>query len=109
MSALEQTFETLLRLAPEVPDAQREYLFALPRRWRFDFAWPEQKVAVELPGGKWMRGRHQRPIGFQRDLEKANAAVLAGWRVLSYTGDDLSKRPVQVLAEVFSAIEGASG
>src|SRR5687768_16750315 len=28
------------------------------RRWRFDFAWPELKVAVECDGGTFTGGRH---------------------------------------------------
>ena len=64
-----------------LPEPEREYRFSA-RRFRFDLAWPEQKLAVEVHGGRWVYGRHQRPLGFQRDLEKHNLAVLLGWRVL---------------------------
>lgn len=63
----------------------REYRFAPPRRWRFDFAWILDNLAVEIEGGTWIQGRHNRGSSIAKDLEKYNAAALAGWRVLRYT------------------------
>jgi len=54
-------------------------------RWRFDLAWPLQKVAAEVDGGIFSRGRHVRGVGFEKDAEKRNAVVIAGWRVLHFT------------------------
>jgi hypothetical protein len=79
------------------------------RRWRFDFAWPEQLVAVELEGGIWTGGAHTRGKHYQSDCEKYNAAALRGWRVLRYTTDDLTKRPVQVIEEVVQALTYGGG
>ena len=42
-------------------------------------------LAVECEGGTFTRGRHTRGAGFEKDCEKYNAAVLAGWRVLRFT------------------------
>ena len=64
-----------------LPYPIREYVFASPRRWRFDFAFPRIKLAIEVEG----RGRHQSFGGFEKDAEKYNAAVKLGWRVLRYT------------------------
>jgi hypothetical protein len=60
----------------------REYVFAPPRKWRFDFYFPKNKLAVEIEGG--YGGRHQRG-GFQKDMEKYNAAAKMGITVLRYT------------------------
>ena len=60
---------------------EREYVFHPTRKWRFDFAWPDIKLAVEVEG----RGRHQSFGGFEADCEKYNAAAILGWRVLRYT------------------------
>ena len=85
-----------------IPAPEREYMFGLPREWRFDFAWPERKLAVECEGGKWTRGRHQRPGGFEDDCEKYNRAALLGWRVLRFTGDAIeSGAAIKMIEEAF--------
>jgi|SRR6187399_174835 len=66
------------------PPPEREYKFALPRQYRFDFAWPEAKMAVEIDGGIHegaSRGRHMRQDGYVRDAEKLNLACFLGFRV----------------------------
>ncbi len=74
-------FERLLR-SVGLPVPVREHRFHPVRRWRFDYAWPEQRVALEVEGGVWTGGRHTRGAGFLGDIEKYNAAVVAGWRVV---------------------------
>lgn len=70
----------------EAPPA-REFYFARPTRmWRFDFAWPLERVAVEIEGGTWTNGRHTRGSGFADDCEKYSEAALRGWCVLRFTG-----------------------
>ena len=68
-----------------LPEPQREFGFQHARRWRADFAWPEQKVLCEVEGGVWTRGRHVRGAGFEADMEKYNAATLGGWRLIRVT------------------------
>lgn len=63
----------------------REFPFAVGRKWRFDFAWPEQKIAAEIDGGSWSGGRHSRGKGFEEDCRKLNQAALLGWRVFRFT------------------------
>ena len=67
----------------------KEYKFHPERRWRFDYAIPEHKIALEVEGGVWTQGRHTRPQGFLGDIEKYNAATLMGWRVFRTTPTDL--------------------
>jgi hypothetical protein len=69
----------------KLPTPQEEYIFCPGRKWRFDFAYPDKKVAIECEGGSWIQGRHNRGTGFANDCEKYNAAALLGWRVLRYT------------------------
>ena len=66
-----------------------EYRFAAPRRWRFDAALPQYKVAIEQEGGIWTHGRHTRGKGYIADLEKYNEAVQRGWRVLRFTPEQV--------------------
>jgi len=89
VSRLEETFATQVR-ALRLEDPEREYRFASPRRWRFDFAWPDRMLAVEIDGGTYVNGRHNRAAGFQADCEKMNAAAMAGWRVLRFTAADVN-------------------
>ena len=74
-----------------LPAPEREYRFGPERRWRFDFAWPSLRIAVEIEGGVWIRGRHVRPVGYLGDLEKYNRAVVLGWRVLRYAPHQLGQ------------------
>lgn len=67
----------------------KEYKFHPERRWRFDYAIPEHKIALEVEGGVWTQGRHTRPQGFLGDIEKYNTATLIGWRVFRTTPTDL--------------------
>ena len=83
-SSLEALFLLQLR-AIGLPAPEQEYRFHQARKWRFDFAWPEKQLAVEVEGGVWTDGRHTRGDGFEKDAEKYNAACEAGWTVLRYT------------------------
>jgi very-short-patch-repair endonuclease len=66
-----------------------EWQFDTKRKWRFDFAWPEVRVALEVEGGVFTNGRHTRASGFIKDMEKYNRAAVLGWRVLRTTPDNL--------------------
>ncbi len=108
-SPLESTLAFQIK-AYRLPTPVRELRFAkeaLRRMWRFDFAWPDRKLAVEVEGGMWIRGRHQRAKGFAADAEKYNAAAALGWRVLRFTSDMVEDgRAIDSLRAVLS--EGGS-
>ena len=67
-----------------------EYRFHPTRKWRFDYAIPQYKVAIEVEGGLWISGRHNRPISMIKDFEKYNEAAKCGWLLLRYTPQQLS-------------------
>lgn len=106
-SSLERTFVYYLRfLCPDLTEGMVEQYRIVPdRRWRWDFAWPEKKVAIELHGGLWSSGAHTRAAGVQRDMNKANAATMAGWRVLYFSTDDLDDDPEDVIATIRTVVE----
>lgn len=81
----ETLYWQLKHLGQGSPLPEREFIFAPARKWRFDFAWPDELVAVEVEGLTRDGGRHQRNEGYEADLEKYNAAALEGWLVLRFT------------------------
>ncbi len=85
MSQLEETMLFHMKAVGLKPE--REYRFHPVRKWRFDFAFPEQKVAVECEGGTWLpKGGHTTGTGFEKDCYKYNTAAIEGWLVLRFTG-----------------------
>jgi hypothetical protein len=68
-----------------------EYAFDPDRRWRFDLAWPEYKVALEIDGGVYTLGRHTRGAGYEADCRKMNAAAASGWTVFHATPQMLER------------------
>ena len=85
----------------ELPEP--EHKFCPSRRFRFDWAWVEKKVAVEVDGGVWLRhgGRH----GMDKDREKLNIAASLGWLVLRFSVPMLQKEPDLCCQQVLLAME----
>lgn len=75
-----------------IPRPLAEFRFAIEvgRDWRFDWAWPDHKLALEVDGGGYTRGRHHRFEGFSEDCIKINTAIVLGWRVLRATPQQVS-------------------
>lgn len=72
---------------------EKEYVFHPKRKWRFDFALVERKIAIEYEGGVFGGGksRHTTGKGYTNDAEKYREAAKLGWRVLRYTSKGYSK------------------
>ena len=82
----------------------KEYQFHPTRKWRFDYAIPAHKIALEVEGGVWTAGRHTRPQGFLGDIEKYNSATLMGWRVFRTTPSELYRTAtINLLKEAINA------
>jgi very-short-patch-repair endonuclease len=68
-----------------LPEPVAEHRFHPTRKWRIDYAWPEQKLALEVEGGVFIQGRHVRGIGMVKDMEKYGELAVMGWRLLRVT------------------------
>lgn len=79
---------------------EKEYKFHPTRKWRFDFCLVAEKIAIELEGGIFIKGRHVRGVGYQKDCEKYRAAVLLGWRVLRYTTNEVAADPEMIIRDI---------
>lgn len=100
----EEALYYLLRgMGGHLGDVERQVKFIDTRRWAFDLAWPQSKVAVELDGAVWAGGRHTRGAGFIADTEKLNAATLLGWRVLRFPAHEVKARPAWII-EIISRL-----
>jgi len=88
----EAWFEVHQLSIPEV-----EYEFHLYRKWRLDYAWPEEKIALEKEGlfrtggARGVTG-HTSVKGVMRDIEKYNEAALDGWLLI--------RRPAHIFYQV---------
>jgi len=80
-SRLEKRF-ALLWQSLGGPPLEAEFRFNPERRWRADFAHLPSRTLVEVEGGIYVNGRHNRAAGFAADLEKYLEAALSGWRVV---------------------------
>ena len=66
----------------------REYHFHPTRRFRFDFAWPKERVAVEVQG---MGPGHCGLLGMTKDYARHMEAMLLNWQVVYLTSTLLKK------------------
>lgn len=101
-SPAEAKFLQMWRLA-SLPEPEREYRFTRQRKWRFDFAWPDALVAVEIEGGQWVYGRHNRPAGYAADAEKYNNATALGWRIFRFTPAMITPANLEMVRETIEA------
>lgn len=84
-SVLEETLWLHLRAAGIQSRFKREFRAIAARKWRWDFAEPNQMLLIECEGKIWHRGGHTTGTGITRDIEKGNAATLVGYRTLRFT------------------------
>lgn len=87
----------------------RELVFLPGRRFRFDLAFPDARVAVEVDGGAFLTGGggHNRGSAFRDDCEKLSLAAAHGWRVLRVMPEHV--RDGQALEWVTTALRWAPG
>lgn len=94
-SPLEEAFVLMWRAFGNGMEYVREYEFAesIERKWKFDFAWPDLRVAVAIDGGKYAYrgGRH----ATDEDKEKCNQGVIMGWYILHFSSTMLND-PMEV-------------
>lgn len=67
---------------------ETEHRFDAVRRFRFDWAIMELKIAIEYEGLFSSKSRHTTISGYVSDCEKYNLAQLSGWKVLRYTASN---------------------
>ena len=86
-----------------------EFRFHPTRKWRFDYAFVDQKVALEIEGAIWTGGRHTRGIGYKKDMEKYSEAAILGWCVIRITPEDLcTLKTLETLRRAINRVRDAA-
>ncbi len=83
-----------------------EYKFHKERQWRFDFASPVARVALEIEGAVWTQGRHSRGAGMTNDMRKYNAAVGDDWKLIRVTPQMMESEWPVVVGWIDKAVGG---
>jgi len=105
-STLEKKFQANWNKTYPATKLVREYKFSdtccrtgcRQRGYRFDFAHPKSKVAIEIQGGTHLPyGAHSSAAGLQRDYEKLAIASSKGWRVFMLSGSMIETRYLKMI------------
>lgn len=124
MSDLEERLLYAIRMAHGwMPQPKREYRFIVNvigggpgvrkrlaqaglRDYRFDFAWTDVRLAVEVNGGVWMDtdSGHKGGVGQGRDFNKLNIATALGWAVLQFAPHDLRGYTLYASVDIIAAV-----
>ena len=94
--AMARRFEELWRMLGGA-ELVKEHRFHPERKWRFDYAHLPTKTAIEINGGVWSGGRHNRGAGYLRDREKVNTAQMLGWKVFELGTGQVTPANVQAI------------
>jgi len=85
-----------------VPEPVCQYEVYAGRRLvgRIDFAYPDQRVAIEVDGYE----SHTSLQAFRRDRDRQNRLVAMGWTVLRFTWHDVGHEPTRVARTITSVL-----
>ncbi len=83
--------------AAAIPPVVGHKFFA-GRGWALDFAYPQQRLGIEVDGS----GFHTSDKGKRLDQQKRNAALELGWRVLAYPARETTtaKRRARIVEQI---------
>lgn len=108
MTSIEAKFDVLWRCHAQGPALVRQHKFCDTRKWLFDFAHLESRVAIELEGGTWAGfqrggnrrgGWHQNPKVYAANCDKYNEANFLGWWVFRLTTEMVTADRVKRIAD----------
>jgi hypothetical protein len=84
----------------KIPQYVSELISHPTGKFRFDWAIPDLKIAIEYEGLFSEKSRHTTVKGYTKDCIKYNLAALLGWKVLRYTAlnyKELDKDLIKIL------------
>ena len=77
--------------------------FHLTRKWRFDFAWPTHKIAVEIQG---IGPGHCSLAGMTKDYDKLMEATKDQWKVIYLTSSHLLPENIDRVCRLIAMLLG---
>lgn len=83
----------------------KEYQFYPSRRYRWDFAAIESKVAIDIQGGIWSKSRmgDNSGSGINKDCEKFCLAASTGWLVFPLTDKMIELQWLEAIAHTIKS------
>ena len=103
-SVLESQFKNLWNSQfPELPCKQEVSDIIPQRKFKFDFAWIDSKVAVEINGQIWQPGGHSSGNGLIRDYEKLNLAQAEGWIVFQLSKEMITTKWITIIVNTIKS------
>jgi hypothetical protein len=96
--------ETIRDAGLPTPETQHRPSWLRKMNGRVDLAYVDQQIVVECDGQRW----HGSVEAFQLDRERDNLAQLAGWIVLRFTWDDITRRAPYVVGAIRDALSRRS-
>ena len=103
-SHAEDELAKVLRAA-KVVGWRRQHKYVPGRKFQADFAFPLQKLLVEVDGGIYSRRAHGSVTGIIADMKRSNIAAISGWRVMRFRPDEILKQPEEVVEQIKQALE----
>ncbi|MDI9256348.1 hypothetical protein [Flavobacterium sedimenticola] len=73
-----------------IPEYVKEHRFDEVKGYRFDWAIPSVKLAIEYEGLFSEKSGHTTIKGYVKDCKKYNLATINGWKILRYTAVNYS-------------------
>lgn len=86
------------------PEQQMRLPWRSPVAGRIDAAYPSARLIIECDGRRW----HTLAESFERDRRRDNLAQLAGWTVLRFTWEDVTRRPLETVQQIRHALRSAA-
>jgi hypothetical protein len=75
------------------------------RKLEADFAWPEHRLVVEADG----YATHGTKVAFERDPRRTQDLMLAGYRVLRFTWDQVKREPQRTVTTIRQMLKLKAG
>lgn len=101
-SNFEENFHQIWKAHSTYPIVHH-HVVHLQRKWEIDFCFPQEKIAIELQG--YGTG-HLSYAGMQRDYQKHNDLVMAGWIILYFMSADLKKDERRTIDTIKFVLKG---